>query len=754
MAPITINGNTLDPDADRATLRSLHVDVDDASKSAYILIQASAPMSSDEKLEIEAVGAKILEYVSDATYLCRYDPYDISAITSKPFVAWVNPYPNAFVVPPELKAEPGPEAHGLMALAPALATGTERPVYVCLHNDIDASAPGLKAAVAQAAHVTEDAVEEAGNKFRVVTEEQHLDALAAIDQVYFLEEVKPVGLFNNKAVDIVVARQLSLLTSEPFRQLLFIEGEGEVVAVGDTGFDIGSTKYVHSAFEGRVKALYPTGRPQTKLADDPDGHGTHVCGSVLGKEAVQFADGTWDQMVGTAPRAHLVVQSLYSGMDEKGHAKLNPPSNLLPFFQIPYIRDGARVHTNSWGTTAVGAGYDASAREIDSFVHSHPDMVILFAAGNSGRDGNKDGVVDLGQIGSQAFAKNCITVGATESWRDFDITYGSLWPTDFPADPIKSDRIANGAFRGMAAFSSRGPAPAGPGRDARIKPDLVAPGTCILSAKSRGLSPKSATNETIANGVFGVSPHENYWYAAGTSMATPLVAGCCAALREYLRRNKSNGQLETHIQPSAALVKAILINGASKVTGQYTPSEAGTSPNPNSGWGCVDLRTSVQVANPGYPYAHFWEGDALKEGQSYTKQIDIPDWDAFHSSGIWKPRMSTDTLRFNLRLRPTLKITLVWTDPPSPRNPSNANILQNILEFAVRFENGGEERHGNRKPGDLSYDRTNNVQQVMWERVPAGKLEVVVRARHFATPQSTQKFALAWALFVDDQDSD
>lgn len=54
------------------------------------------------------------------------------------------------------------------------------------------------------------------------------------------------------------------------------QGRDQLVCVADTGFDKGSTIDVHQDFTDRVKALHPWGR--TGATDDPDGHGTHVCG--------------------------------------------------------------------------------------------------------------------------------------------------------------------------------------------------------------------------------------------------------------------------------------------------------------------------------------------------------------------------------------------------------------------------------------------------------------------------------------------
>src|SRR5205814_2055611 len=103
-------------------------------------------------------------------------------------------------------------------------------------------------------------------------------------------------------------------------------------------------------------------------------------------------------------------------------------------------------------------------------------------------------------------------------------------------------------------------------------PDVVAPGTSILSTLSRGVAIKPPSTD------FGKSSDKDYWFEGGTSMATPLVAGCAAVLRETLVKNGTP-------KPSAALVKALLINGAVDIAGQYTPPEIGATPNNISGFG-------------------------------------------------------------------------------------------------------------------------------------------------------------------------
>ena len=57
----------------------------------------------------------------------------------------------------------------------------------------------------------------------------------------------------------------------------------------------------------------------------------------------------------------------------------------------------------------------------------------------------------------------------------------------------------------------------------------------------------------------------------------------------------------------------------------------------------------------------------------------------------------------------TLKVTLVWTDPPGAK-------LQNDLDLIVKASNG-QERHGNMGTGK-GFDRVNNVEQVVWKTSP------------------------------------
>ena len=199
-------------------------------------------------------------------------------------------------------------------------------------------------------------------------------------------------------------------------------------------------------------------------------------------------------------------------------------------------------------------------------------------------------------------------------------------------------------------------------------------------------------------------------------MATPLVAGCAAVLRETLVKNGVS-------HPSAALIKALMINGAVELLGQYSPTEAGPSPNNNSGFGRVNLAGSVIIPGPN-PDGGFGDGGPLKQGGEDTIPVKIP-----------KGRDGLAAAAGTSGLTATLKVTLVWSDPPGAK-------LQNDLDLIVVAANN-QERHGNMGVA-TGFDRVNNVEQVIWTNIPPGAAKIVIKAVRIT--KFPQPYAYAWRI--------
>ncbi|KAK5376112.1 hypothetical protein LTR20_000524 [Exophiala xenobiotica] len=711
---IIINGKTVDKS----------VLAPDASHSNYVLVQTTGePLNRVQKTQLKDLGVDIQEFVGDddsQLYLCGYKPESLEVLRQLPFVDYANVYQNDFVVPAEIQPA---------AQQTAAADGTDTlKIDVLLHHDVNEPSDDLVNKIASAAHVEASAISVQRGLLRLEVASKDLASIAAVDEVRVIHPVKERKLFNNVARRILNANDVNINNT-------VYRGKDQIVAVADTGLDKGSDTDVHNAFAGRVYKLFAWGRPGK--TDDTAGHGTHVCGSVLGSDNV---DGE-GLVEGTAPAARLLMQSLLS--EDGGLGGI--PNDLGQLFDEAY-QAKARVHTNSWGTPLPKSGvqnsYDTGAEGIDKFVWENQDMTILFAAGNDGQDRDKRGVVD-GKInerslGAEAAAKNCITVGASENDRPtlksavagLPYTYGSFWRNDYPQNPLKDDDMANNP-EGLAAFSSRGLT-----GENRIKPDVVGPGTAILSTRSANIV------DTSEVGVFGTVSDPRYWYLAGTSMATPLIAGCCAVLRETLLANGYQDTMDGVKNPTGSLVKALLINGAIPIKGQYMPKEVGEEPNPHSGFGRVNLTGSVVA--PGDKFSGYGTGVLDDDQVPFSISIPVPEGTpSSHTSG--EPRHQKPlggSGAAGAGVGNSLKVTLVYADFPGKR-------LSNDLNLAVQA--GDKERHGNQGNQDFSigstspFDRLNNVEQVLWPGVPDGECKIVVKA--FRLTQDTVPFAYAWKFF-------
>jgi subtilisin family serine protease len=528
---------------------------------------------------------------------------------------------------------------------------------------------------------------------------RQIEQLSAIHGVKFIRERAMKRLSNDVAAGILGTTK-SLAPSG-----LGLTGQGEIIAVCDTGLDTGDPNTILADFSGRIASIksYPITPDFSSeitnpggndgAADVDSGHGTHVTGSILGDGTLSAGlAGLQGPIRGLAFKAKLVFQAVEQEMHRKRN---NPgdryelsglPQDLHTLFKDAY-RKGARIHSNSWGGGQPGE-YDSQCEQLDDFTWNHKDFCIVVAAGNDGNDRDRDGKIKLGSVTSPGTAKNCITVGACENLRPIfnNFTYGWNWEQDFPVRPFKDDPMADDPQQ-VVAFSSRGPT-----KDMRFKPDIIAPGTYILSTRSTQIK-----NSQFGWGRFPQSNH--YMYDCGTSMATPLIAGAAAIVREFYRVKRRVKQ------PSAALLKATLIAGAERLPGT---APRGVLVDNHQGFGRVNLDN---VLSPPKPYLMtFWDvAPGLTTGHQTQFAVSVRSQ------------------------RSPIRVVLAYSDYPGENLVNNLNLIVTSPT--------GERYTGNQPVGTqiISLDSTNNVEMVGVVATP-GTWKINVVASNI--PHGPQPFAV------------
>ncbi|MGD2249324.1 MAG: S8 family serine peptidase [Candidatus Methanofastidiosia archaeon] len=632
------------------------------------LIQLWAPLIEKWRKQFDELGVSLLEYVPGFAYTAKLTFDQVNHVNELPFVTAVRLYG------PE---DTGPVTASARAAGPPVspATGRRMLTYdIRLHREKDLEKVQQRL---KDKHVNIAGAK--GRKIRlyVLEDSPLIYEIAAYHEVAVMEEYISPKLFND------VARKLLGIDEDTpnLKQIIPQTGKGEIVAVADTGLDD-----AHPDFKERIVGLVALGRLND--ASDPHGHGTHVAGSVLGD-----GSASGGKIRGTAPEAHLFFQSLmdYSG----GLGGL--PLNLGDLFEEAY-QAGARIHNNSWGA-ATQSMYTINSIEVDEFVAKRRDMLIIIAAGNEGQGAKclhcEPGYLDWLSIGSPASSKNTLTVGASRSRRTkggyAEKTYGEAWPQAFPESPIAEEKVS-GNPEGLAAFSSRGPCD-----DRRIKPDVVAPGTDIVSAKS---------SKAPLRNFWGSYPGNRYYaYMGGTSMAAPLAAGCCALIREYYTKDRDH-------TPSAALVKATLINSTRWITNFDAVADHPDMPNYHQGFGCINMVWAIP-----------------NESEPWFKLEFVDTWDTKEKHFVRTGQKAR--FRFSIEEGDWLRICLVYTDAPG-------RALQNNLNLFVEHEQTASKWIGNpHAPKDLKIpDPDNNIEVVRLENPPPGDYLIQISARNLLrTPQ-------------------
>jgi len=566
---------------------------------------------------------------------------------------------------------------------------------------------------------------------------------------YFLERAERVKMANKFAPKTMFSNFDGNQVQNDLRDIP-LRGKDQIIGIADTGLDKDhcffsdpSQPFPFNTINNnhRKVVTYITYKDD---ADDVSGHGTHVAGSAAGAPS--------DPSLPIANYSGVARESKIAFFDiaTLGNSNPFPPDDLTVMYDQIY-KAGARVHGDSWGAFSNqgrNGAYGTGASEIDAFLYNHRDMLIIRAAGNDGDKGYLS-------ILTQSTAKNILTVGAQmnvfESFIDsvpfreidgqaamnlrtfclFDSKYCSYTtdqcctegttttavglqnccPSILKTNATASYTGANAQFNenNMASFSSRGPT-----HDGRLKPEVVAPGYYITSANSNGPN----TTDQCASG----ATSESLLSIGGTSMATPLVTGSAAILRQYLTEGfYPTGEPVTGniINPTGALVKALLINNAHLLNGTIELDDgpiAMENNNPFSNASLIQGFGAVRMGNILY---------FKNQPRAFNRWVGIG---GFQQSQQWGEDYvnTTRSVSYCVRYRkdpndstkPVVKGTLVWTDPPSIPS-ARTNLVNNIdlvMSYVPEPKNVTIYVIANESPSSTSLtpspDSINNVEQI------------------------------------------
>lgn len=673
----------------------------------YAIVQFDK-VDADSRRSLEALGAAVLGYVPNNAYYVRLNGLDLASLRGAANVRW------AGAVQPELKIDPAlySTARGALAIDPANQRHTLE-IETMRGESPAAVAKALQQAVTDivVTHVDAGAT---GRHLRASVRGRDLDALlvagSALESVQFIAPWTMPKLSNSGSIGAIQGDAVGVCAGEGnvcgptplWDHQLF--GSGQIVAVADSGLDADEAWFTTlDKGAGPVTAITPGSSPAlpnagttfpdykvfaywvqpgatagdnnrrcTPTAAPTGFHGTHVNGTVAGDIAGTFGANVFvastplaanhERADGMAPNAQILFQDI--GNDTSGCLSIEDFAGTLRQANA----GGAHIHSNSWGSASYGV-YGGNDQDVDQVTREDEDLMVVIAAGNDGEVdalavalgndpcpvANRQGDVCVTSTGTPANAKNALSVGALE----------------------------HAGSTAIIGFSSRGPT-----ADGRIKPDIMAPGTDIVSAAG-----DTTIGATVQAPVTSTK--------SGTSMATPTISGNAALLRQYFVEGfypRGARAAADALNPSGMAMKAVLLNGTRPIDDW---------PAMNTGWGRAWLDGSLWFAQ-------------TQAGGNDARRMRL--FERTNATGLATGESNSYTIA-NVQAGAELRATLTWYDVPGASMA--AATLVNNLDLEVTGP-GGTVWRGNVFANGVSTtggnaDLLNTVEQVRLTAPSAGR---------------------------------
>ncbi len=409
------------------------------------VVQSHEPLNDAYRGLLRQAGAEIISYVPNNAYLVRANEAAAKQLAALPQTQLVLPWEPYFKFEPDLLA--------LAVEQKPLPPNARLNVLVF---------PGQREAILQSLAAIDAVVlsEERSPFGQLLVIRPAANSLVALAQ---LPIVQGIEIYHRRTLanDLSRARvHVSTNTVTPL-DFLDLDGQGVRVNVNDTGVEA-----MHPDLAGRVSG------DSAFTTTDYDGHGTHVAGTLAssGEHGPAGKD-----VPGSTTNAN------YRGMAPKAEIFALPIDLAFgPIVTDEYLQENAAatnafISNNSWayggsaGYTMASASWDAAVRDASPGQEGSQPLLAVFAAGNSGAAG----------LDAPATAKNVIAVGAIKNMRYLT---NEVIARNMTNQPWLDDTRTNNE---VAAFSSVGNVGRGrEGKSGRFKPDLVAPGTFVVSTRA------------------------------------------------------------------------------------------------------------------------------------------------------------------------------------------------------------------------------------------------------------------------------